>query len=163
MDYCLDGGDGTASIWTATPDLDLDGDGESDAVRLDLDGDGVFDDALGDLDGDGSADHARYGLDGDGALYTDDGTGAWALTGGAPARPLRWFGLDGLEHDGGAADVDGDGVPEKLFDVDRDGLADRALSPRGEQGYVDTDGDGRWDVLLADSDSDGAADGATAL
>jgi hypothetical protein len=29
--------------------------------------------------------------------------------------------------------------------------------------YVDTDGDGRWDLKLTDADGDGAADGATAL
>jgi len=28
---------------------------------------------------------------------------------------------------------------------------------------VDTDGDGRWDVKLADSDGDGTADAATEL
>ncbi|CFS16749.1 Uncharacterised protein [Mycobacterium tuberculosis] len=36
----------------------------------------------------------------------------------------------------------------------------------GEQrvtGYVDTDGDGRWDVRLTDTDGDGTADGASSL
>ncbi|HOB49053.1 MAG TPA: pullulanase [Mycobacterium sp.] len=181
MDYCLDAGDGTASIWTSDPDVDLDGDGALDAVRLDLDGDGLFDDALGDLDADGEADHAALGLDAaDRTLYTDDGTGAWAVAGGLPPRPLRWFDLDGVEHSGDLAadvdraddrDVDGDGRGEVLFDVDRDGLADRALRAGEDgsvagypvQGYVDTDGDGRWDLLLRDADGDGAADGATDL
>lgn len=166
MDYCLDAGDGTASIWTSTPDVDLDGDGDLDAVRMDFDGDGDFDDALSDFDGDGSADHAALGLDADGpVLYTDDGTGAWALAGGAPVRSPRWFSLDGVEHggDGGPADVDGDGLAEELRDVDRDGLADRALSTDGGAGYVDTDGDGRWDLLLQDSDGDGSADAGSVL
>lgn len=167
MDYCLDAGDGTASIWTSAPDVDLDGDGALDAVRMDLDGDGLFDDALGDLDRDGLADHAALGVDAvDRSLYTDDGTGTWALAGGLPPQPLRWFTLDGVEHDDPAADVDGDGRVEDLFDVDRDGLADRALrSGDGGpvEGYVDTDGDGRWDIALRDADGDGAADGATAL
>ena len=65
-----------------------------------------------------------------------------------------------------AVDVDGDGRTEDLFDVDRDGLADRALRSGGGgpvEGYVDTDGDGRWDIVLRDADGDGAADSATAL
>jgi hypothetical protein len=65
-------------------------------------------------------------------------------------------------------------VADRLLDVNRDGLADRALSTDGQQttgsvdgrsttGYVDTDGDGRWDVMLADTDGDGFADGAAVL
>jgi hypothetical protein len=170
MDYCLDAGDGTASIWTGHQDFDLDADGLLDGVRLDLDGDGMFDDVLADADGDGMADNAALDLDGDGvpeARYTDDGSGNWAVGSGAANRPLRWFDLDGVEHmeADASVDIDGDGVPERLLDVDRDGLADRALSdgePSGI-GYVDTDGDGRWDVTLADTDGDGAADGAGGL
>lgn len=160
MDYCLNAGDGSAGIWTAPPDVDLDGDGEFDAVRMDFDGDGLFDDALGDLDGDGAADHATLGVNSS-VLYTDDGTGTWAVAAGVPARPPRWFSLDGSEHGGGGlADIEGDGRPEELFDVNRDGLADRAVDSGGATGYVDTDGDGRWDVVLHDSDGDGTADGA---
>lgn len=160
MDYCLDAGDGTASIWTSAPDVDLDGDGEPDAVRMDLDGDGLFDDALADFDDDGAADHATYGPGA--GTYTDDGTGTWAVAGGMPGgaeRALRWFSLDGGEHTG-PGDVDGDGNGERLLDVDRDGLADRAISPGGESALVDTDGDGRWDLVLSDSDGDGRADSA---
>lgn len=150
MDYCLDAGDGTASMWTGS-------------AELDLDGDGLFDDLLADHDGDGLADHAMLDLDDDGtaeAGYTDDGSGSWALSGEAADRPLRWFSLDGAEHSG-PGDVDGDGVAERFLDVDRDGLADRAVS--GDVGYVDTDGDGRWDLTLTDTDGDGAADGAGPL
>ncbi len=170
MDYCLDAGDGTASIWTGRQDVDLDADGLLDGVRLDLDGDGLFDDVLADLDGDGLAEAAALDLDGDGvpeARYTDDGSGDWAVGGGAANRPLRWFDLDGVEHTGAGSDVDidGDGVADRLLDVDRDGLADRALRTGGTSitGYVDTDGDGRWDVKLVDTDGDGAADGAGGL
>jgi hypothetical protein len=173
MDYCLDAGDGTASIWTGQLDIDIDGDGELDGVRMDFDGDGVFDDGLADFDADGLADHAALDLDDDGvpeSRYTDDGSGSWTLSaGGAGARSPRWFGLDGVEHTdpGSPSDIDGDGVADRLFDSDRDGLADRALraDPEGRitGGYVDTDGDGQWDVALADSDGDGAADGAAAL
>ncbi len=170
MDYCLDAGDGTASIWTGNQNVDLDGDGLLDGVRLDIDGDGVFDDVLADFDGDGEADSAALDLDDDGvpeARYTDDGSGSWAVGGGAGNRPLRWFGLDGTEHTGSetGADIDGDGVTDRLFDVDRDGLSDRALRIDGPStiGYVDIDGDGRWDVTLTDTDGDGAADGAGGL
>ena len=173
MDYCLDVGDGTASIWTGQLDVDIDGDGELDGVRMDFDGDGAFDDALAVLDGDGMADHAALDSDDDGmpeSHYTDDGSGAWAVSGGvAPARSLRWFGLDGVEHNdtGSPADVDGDGEPDRLLDINRDGLADRALGAASDgrfiKGYVDIDGDGHWDIALADTDGDGAADGAAKL
>lgn len=170
MDYCLDAGDGTASMWTGHPDIDLDDDGVFDGVRMDFDGDGVFDDALADDDGDGLGDYAAVDLDDDGtpeARYTDDGSGSWAVSGGAAsADPLRWFSLAGVEHSG-PGDVDGDGVADRLLDVDRDGLADRALLAGGDgssrAGYVDTDGDGRWDVTLTDADGDGLADGAGGL
>ncbi len=173
MDYCLDAGDGTASIWTGKLDNDVDGDGELDGLRLDFDGDGVFDDALADFDNDGLADHAAIDLDDDGvpeARFTDDGSGTWMVSGGeALFRGLRWFGLDGTEHvdPSDPIDVDGDGGRDLLFDVNRDGLADRALSedPDGEfsRGYVDTDGDGDWDVMLTDRDGDGSADGAATV
>lgn len=171
MDYCLDAGDGSASIWTGRPDVDVDGDGALDGVRLDFDGDGLFDDALADLDGDGAADHAALDLGEDGPpgrLHTDDGSGTWTLTGGVAPGPPRWFGLDGAEHPGDAPpDVDGDGRADRLFDTDRDGLADRALRSDGSDGhttgYVDTDADGRWDVALVDVDADGTADSAGPL
>lgn len=178
MDYCLDTGGGTASMWTAHPDIDLNGDGVLDGVRLDFDGDGAFDDALADFDGDGTADHAALDLDDDGvaeARYSDDGSGAWALAGGAatggpPSGPMRWFGLDGVQHIGPAADgtdVDGDGGADRLLDINRDGLADRALivdaDGRLNIGYADVDGDGRWDLKLVDGDGDGAADQAAEI
>ena len=173
MDYCLDAGDGSASIWTGQFDIDIDGDGELDGVRMDFDGDGAFDDALADFDDDGLADHAALDLDDDGvpeARYTDDGSGTWTVSGAAAAsRSLRWFDLAGVEHDdpGLPVDVDGDGGTDRPFDINRDGLADRVLrgDPDGRfsTGYVDVDGDGRWDVALTDIDGDGAADGAAAL
>lgn len=151
MDYCLTTGDGTASIWNGPE-------------ALDLDGDGLFDDLMLDEDGDGVAEHAALDLDDDAvpeARYTDDGSGTWTVSGSAD-RPVRWFALDGVEH-GGPGDVDGDGVADRLVDIDRDGLADRALSADGTGGFVDTDGDGRWDLRLVDSDGDGAADAAGTL
>lgn len=170
IDYCLATGDGAAAIWTGRPDVDVDGDGTLDGIRLDLDGDGLFDDALADIDGDGVADHAALdlGADGDpGGLYTDDGSGEWMLTGGVSPGPARWFGLDGVGHSGEIPpDVDGDGVTDRVVDTDRDGVADRAFSAGRDgrtTGYVDTDGDGRWDATLVDADGDGTADAAGGL
>lgn len=173
MDYCLGAGDGVASIWSGHPDVDVNGDGELDGVRMDFDGDGLFDDALADLDGDGLADHAALDLDDDGtleSLHPDDGTGTWALT--SSAGGMRWFDLAGIEHSGvehgeGSVDFDGDGAADRMLDTNRDGLADRVLIGGDGQsfvtGYVDADLDGRWDVKLIDHDGDGAADGAVAL
>jgi hypothetical protein len=162
MEYCLGDGDGSATIWTAGPDIDLNGDGVFDAVGLDHDGDGLLDDAMADLDADGVADHLVRDHLSEAAYFTDDGTGTWAVSldrGGL----LRWFGLDGVEHAGGAVvDADADGqADDRLLDSDGDGLADRAVS--AEHAYVDTDGDGRWDVKLNDGDADGKADGADEL
>lgn len=168
MEYCLGGDDGV-DIWSRPPDLDVDGDGQLDAISLDLDGDGIRDDALADLDGDGMADHAVLDLDNDGTpecYLTDDGTGTWAVAVDQRGQ-LRWFGLDGVEHTGGPlVDFDGQGqADDRLVDTDGDGLADRVLcaGEQGFTGYADTDGDGRWDVRLSDADGDGKADGATVL
>ena len=51
--------------------------------------------------------------------------------------------------------------PARIADVDGNGLADRAFGT-GEA-WVDTDGDGRWDIRLADDDGDGGADSAEYL
>ena len=156
MDYCLDAGDGTASIWTGPAGLDLDGDGLLDDLMIDDDNDGLADHAALDLDDDGVAEARR----------TDDGTGTWAVSGTSDAGPraMRWFGLDGIEHTG-PGDLDGDGTTDRFVDVDRDGLADRAVVSDGRSatGYVDTDGDGRWDVTLRDADGDGAAESVGAV
>jgi hypothetical protein len=168
MEYCLSAGDGAATMWDRGPDLDLNGDGRLDAVGLDFDGDGLADDALADLDGDGIADHAVLDVDATGERYfTDDGTGTWTVPADRPLRQasgLRWFGLDGVEHTGGPlTDFGAEGV--RFLDTDGNGLADRALltGPDGAIGYVDIDGDGRWDVKLTDTDGDGTADAASAL
>ena len=105
MDYCLDAGDGTAAIWIGP-------------AELDLDGDGLLDDVFTDLDGDGLADHVALDLDDDGvaeARFTDDGSGTW-LAGGKPG-PLRWFGLDGVEHSDPVADLDADIFRVLLLDI----------------------------------------------
>jgi hypothetical protein len=158
MDYCLGTGDGLARMWDGEPDIDLNGDGRPDAIRLDFDGDGLADDVLADLDGDGIADHAVLDLDNDGTVesyFTDDGSGTWAMAADPPPRAgqptrgsgpvgrgslpseagtppagggLRWFGLDGVEHTGGP--------------------------------LVDFDADGKADVQLLDSDGNGLADRA---
>ena len=162
MDYCLGDADGSATMWTADPNVDVDGDGRLDAVGLDFDGDGLLDDAMADLDGDGLADHLVRDYAADAVSFTDDGTGIWAVSVDRGGQ-LRWYGLDGVEHTGGPlVDVDDDGqADERLVDVNGDGLADRALS--SGLAFVDTDGDGHWDVKLADTDGDGKADAASDL
>jgi len=162
VDYCLGNGDGAAGIWSAEPELDVDGDGVFDGIALDFDGDGRIDDAIADFDGDGFADHVALGLDDDGlgqASVTDHGSGTWAVSVERGGQ-LRFFGLDGVESTGGPVlDFDGDGAADdRLMDVNRDGLADRVLA--GERAHVDTDGDGRWDLVLSDTDGDGLADSA---
>jgi len=137
---------------------------------MDFDGDGLFDDALLDLDDDGLADHVGLDLDDDGSpesVFADDGSGTWAMTPGSEGR-LRWLGLDGAEHSAAEpVDFDGDGIFDRILDTDRNGSADRVLLAGADggiaAGYIDTDGDGRWDVRLHDTDGDGAADQASAL
>ncbi len=167
MDYCLGAGDGTASMWSAQPDVDTDGDGVLDAVGVDLDDDGLRDDALLDLDGDGLADHAALDFAAEPAWFTDDGSGTWALAAAAPGSgsALRWYSLDGVEQSGGPlVDFDADGAADdRLFDSDGDGVADRAIAEDGSIGFVDLDGDGRMDLKLVDADGDGAAEDAGAL
>jgi hypothetical protein len=166
VDYCLGDGDGSATMWSAEPTVDVDGDGVLDAVGLDFDGDGRSDDAMADLDGDGVAEHAALDLDDDDrveAYFTDDGSGTWLVSVDRGGQ-VRWFGLDGVEHtDGGPlVDVDADGqADDRLADTDGDGLADRAQSDG--VAYIDTDGDGHWNVKLTDGDGDGHADAAAEL
>ncbi len=161
MDYCLGDPDGTATIFTGTPDVDVDGDGSLDGIGLDVDHDGRIDDVMADFDGDGIAERAVLDADDDGvaeSYVSDDGSGTWAVSVDRSGQ-VRWFGLDGTEHAGPGplVDFDGDGAADdRLLDVDRDGLADRVLSPG--MAFVDTDGDGRWDMKLADTDGDGRAD-----
>lgn len=102
MEYCLGDADGSATMWTAEPDTDTDGDGVLDAVGLDLDGDGRLDDALSDRDGDGLAELAGRDLDDDDvteAFFSDDGSGTWMLSVDRTGQ-VRWFGLDGVEQTG---------------------------------------------------------------
>ncbi|CRZ17241.1 pullulanase [Mycolicibacterium neworleansense] len=165
MDYCLGDPDGTATIFSGVPDVDVDGDGSPDGIGLDFDGDGRIDDVMADFDGDGTAERAVLDADDDGhteSYFSDDGSGTWAVRVDRSGQ-VRWFGLDGTEQAGGPlVDFDGDGaVDDRLLDADGDGLADRVLA--GELAYVDTDGDGKWNVKLTDADGDGAADAATEI
>lgn len=166
MDYCLGEPDGSATIFTGVPDVDVDGDGSVDGIGLDFDGDGRLDDVMADLDGDGIAERAVLDSDDDGqaeSYFSDDGSGTWAVRVDRSGQ-VRWFGLDGVEQSAGGplVDFDADGATDdRLVDSDGDGLADRVLGPG--VAYVDTDGDGRWDLKLADADGDGAADTASAV
>lgn len=156
--------------------LDFDGDGRVDDALWDTDGDGVADRSVLDLDDDGRPDHA----------YTDpSGRGLWdarAALDTAPAAgaALTWSDVRGRSAQASAAlDTDGDGVLDGVaVDADREAgsevVCDLDGDGRAEQLLVDADGDGRaelaylssapgspsarWDVLLADTDADGAVD-----
>src|SRR5258705_2781770 len=134
MEYCLGDADGSASMWTADPNTDVDGDGSLDAVGLDFDGDGLVDDVMADLDGDGLADHMVRDHTSEAAYFTDDGTGTWAVVVDR-AGQLRWFGLDGVEHFGGQERSDpGIGGGGPMVDVDPDGQAhDRVAGNNGKR------------------------------
>ena len=113
MEYCLADGDGSATMWTAPPDTDVDGDGTLDAVGLDVDGDGCSTTRWPTSTATASPTTPCCDLDGDGCrgYFTDDGSGTWAVSVDRGGQ-LRWFGLDGVEHSGGPvrSTVDGDGA-----------------------------------------------------
>lgn len=157
--------------------LDFDGDGRVDDLLWDTDGDGRADRALLDLDDDGRAERG----------FTDpSGRGVWdapvaaAAIGGA-GGPLTWVDVRGRGVDARAAhDTDGDGRldaarveadhdprgTELVCDLDGDGRAEQLLvdhdgDGRFESAYLSSSGSavaGRWDVLLVDTDRDGAVD-----
>ncbi|HNP56419.1 MAG TPA: hypothetical protein PK331_10010 [Gordonia sp. (in: high G+C Gram-positive bacteria)] len=147
-------GFGETHTWHAPADADLNGDGRLDSVRLDFDGDGLADDAMIDADGDGVAEYAALDLDDDGTpdtYFTDTGNGVWgvrspppsgfgAVESGAPPKPGRQW---------RPVDLDGDGAPDATLVTFADGR--REL-------HLDTDGDGRTDTVLVDSDGDGVVD-----
>ncbi|MBD0024359.1 hypothetical protein GII33_00355 [Gordonia pseudamarae] len=162
IDYIFGTGDGSTTTWSSRADLDLDGNGAADAVRLDFDGDGRRDDALWDTDADGVADLVvidlgESGLGGESDLdshgsrfYSDSGRGLWDVREGA--RPTT--GINPTTDTDSTTGTDS-------HDLDGDGRADVELSVIGGRGgrlYLDADGDGTFDQVLIDSDGDGRAD-----
>ncbi|MGV9826904.1 MULTISPECIES: hypothetical protein [unclassified Gordonia (in: high G+C Gram-positive bacteria)] len=167
IEYVFGTGDGSLSRWSSVADVDVDGDGTFDGVRLDFDGDGITDDVLWDSDGDAIADVVALDVDDDGAgdhYYRDSGRGVWdvALDPGSPGpdRPGSGRGLPAPQTPGPQTppaerhqrvDTDGDG----RVDAEMVGTADTA---RARRLYLDTDGDGVLDTVLVDRDGDGDAD-----
>ena len=104
----------------------------------------------------------------------DDGLGPrrWLRTGPRvrrdPAKPdgasrsTASLGLDGVERTGGRlVDFDGDGPAEQAgcstATATTRPTAQSSAGDNGVTGYVDADGDGRWDVELTNTDGDGTA------
>jgi hypothetical protein len=164
--------------------LDFDGDGRVDDALWDADGDGAAERSVLDLDDDGRADHAYADPSGrgvwDARAALDAGPGP--ATVGTVA--LTWTDVRGRSGDGAPAlDTDGDGVldgvaadadheagDEVLSDLDGDGRAEQMLvdadhDGRAELAYLSSEPgspSARWDVLLVDTDADGAVDATVA-
>ncbi|MGC4960761.1 hypothetical protein [Gordonia sp. DT101] len=184
IDYLFGTGDGHTTSWVSVADVDLDGDGTPDAVRLDFDGDGRRDDAMWDIDGDGTADVAAIDADDDGRPdehYRDNGAGVWAerwaerTPDPSVGEPADGSDLPQLPPAPGRVDApvprpapagtDSGAVVVRSEDLDGDGTADiemtgdrRAGIPVAHRLYVDDDADGRFDHVLIDDDGDGVAD-----
>ncbi|MDF2978734.1 MAG: hypothetical protein K0S40_3462 [Actinomycetospora sp.] len=164
--------------------LDFDGDGRVDDALWDADGDGAAERSVLDLDDDGRADHAYADPSGrgvwDARAALDAGPGP--ATVGTVA--LTWTDVRGRSGDGAPVlDTDGDGVldgvgadadhepgEEVLSDLDGDGRAEQMLvdadhDGRAELAYLSSapgSPSARWDVLLVDTDADGAVDATVA-
>lgn len=168
LEYWFGTGDGDPSTWTSVPDLDLDGDGSLDAVRLDFDGDGAVDDAMWDVDADGSVDRAVLDVGSRAARYFADParTGVWGLevagAGPAPDPVPALHGWRAVDYDGdgatddAVADFDGDGTPDVVLVSTRDDTRpDTVLVAEEEPDRLsvrltDSDGDGRLDTVRRD-------------
>ena len=163
--------------------LDFDGDGRVDDALWDADGDGVAERSVLDLDDDGRADHA---------YADPAGRGVWDARAPLDAGPgpttvgvaLTWTDVRGRSAGGDAAlDTDADGVldgvavdadhepgDEVVSDLDGDGRAEQMLvdadhDGRAERAYLSSEPaspSARWDVVLVDTDADGAVDAAIA-
>lgn len=163
--------------------LDFDGDGRVDDALWDADGDGAADRSVLDLDDDGRPDHAYADPSGRGLWDTrvpfaagpDPVTAgaalSWSDVRGRSASAAPTIDTDGdgvldgatvdADHEAGTevvCDLDGDGRAEQLLvDADQDGRAELAYLSSA----LSTDPgspSARWDLLLTDTDADGAVD-----
>ena len=165
--------------YTLAADVDVNGDGRLDGVRLDFDGSGHHDSIAWDSDGDGKVDTILVSSHHDGvydtAYYDPSGHGHWdaaepidpsagdqagspgaSATGSEPVLTYS-FGdahtptetYTGEAH----VDVDGDGHPDGLY-LDFDGS--------GHQDSIawDSDGDGKVDTILVSTHHNGVYDTA---
>ncbi|MCA1005764.1 hypothetical protein LCL87_08545 [Rhodococcus hoagii] len=159
LEYWFGTGDGATSMWTSPADLDIDGDGGFDAVRLDFDGDGLLDDAMWDSDDDGVADRVVLDVGAPEARYFTDPArnGVWGQQVSAPTvvdDPREW----------GRVDFDDDGArDDEIVDRDRDGTPDYVLVAARDSSRYDTllvpeEEPGRMSVRLSDTDGDGRLD-----
>ncbi|MFT3901523.1 MAG: hypothetical protein QM728_14935 [Gordonia sp. (in: high G+C Gram-positive bacteria)] len=164
-------GDGETHTWHAPADVDFNGDGRLDSVRLDFDGDGRIDDLMIDSDSDGVADCAALDLDDDGVVesfFRDTGNGVWGVRAqrpefsssgpGPPPAPPR---PPPTPPPPPADEAPRPGRVGRPIDTNGDGKPDATLvglPDGGSELRLDTDGDGRWDTALVDVDGDGVVD-----
>lgn len=161
--------------------LDFDGDGRIDDAMWDRDGDGRADTAVLDLDDDGRAERGFADPSGQG-VWDAPAPAPPGAPGGGHGAPLAWIDVRGRPSTTVAShDTDGDGhadaasveadhdpaTAERVCDLDGDGRAEQLLVDRARDGtfesaYLSSAGStalaGRWDVLLSDTDGDGAVD-----
>lgn len=170
---------GGAAVGRDAVALDFDGDGRVDDALWDTDGDRVADRSVLDLDDDGRPDHAYTDPAGRGVWDTRAPLDAGAEP-AAVGAALTWTDVRGrTARTDAALDTDGDGVldgvavdadhepgTEVMCDLDGDGRAEQLLvdadhDGRAELAYLSSSPgspSARWDVLLADTDADGAVD-----
>lgn len=157
--------------------LDFDGDGRVDDALWDADGDGTADRSVLDFDDDGRPDHAYADPSARGLWDTRVPFGPDPVVAGAA---LTWSDVRGRSASAApSVDTDGDGVldgatvdadheagTETVSDLDGDGRAEQLLvdadqDGRAELAYLSSapgSPSARWDVLLTDTDGDGAVD-----
>ncbi|WP_424183390.1 hypothetical protein ACOBQX_15415 [Actinokineospora sp. G85] len=150
IEYRFGTGDGDPNVHHGQANLDVDGDGATDAIAVDFDGDGRYDDAMWDSDGDGTADTALLDLDDDGvaesAYHDPTGAGTWnakaddaaaAHDDTPPATPAGTE--DGGEGTGG---FENQSLADDLADWDSDDLLDTFAAEDDPHGFTDADTDG---------------------
>ena len=129
---------------------DMDGDGKFDTAFVDTDFDGVTDVMLRDNDNDGLYDTVAYDADGDGNMEAFPYDPSQDISPETPAEEIPETPETPAETPDTPvepSDSPAETPSEKSVDLDGDGYE--------ETTYIDTNGDGTYDVSLVDFDRDG--------